>query len=141
MMGIGLIINSFFFLMKNHWKKYRIGILVFAFGFMMAVLLPRQLTIWIALGPQESEFTALDVDNSSDVSIQLELFENKKFLSTSTNFHRTEENIGTYTKRDALLHLTFHNKKSKLIGTKFKVQNDTLYCIDCSSVTTLVKDD
>jgi hypothetical protein len=140
MTGIGLIVNSFFFIIKSHWKKYRVGVLAFVFGCILAIVVPRQFIFWIAFGKQESEFVTVDVDNSSDVMIQLKLFKNNKFVSTSTNFHLTKENIGTYIKSDTLLRLTFPNEKSQLIGTKFKIQNDTLYCEDCSSEITLIKD-
>lgn len=36
-MGIGLFLNSLIFIQKNHWSKYRIGVLVIIIGLSMLI--------------------------------------------------------------------------------------------------------
>jgi hypothetical protein len=62
--GIGLTLNSFLFILKNHWKKFRIGVMIFAIGFLIVVFVPRELVVWTLYGEQKSEFTSVNTNES-----------------------------------------------------------------------------
>ena len=147
--GIGLLINSLIFKQKNHWKKYRIGVLIFVVGFGLAVFLPREIIKWTYFGGKEMEFTS--IENPDFIWVQLELYKNNDFLcSTSHGGEMTEETIGEYKLKNNVLELHLkneiseHTKKGyqtlyKNIGTKYRVSNDTLVCLDCEKEIKLKK--
>ncbi len=147
--GIGLIINSLIFKQKKHWEKYRIGLLVFVIGFGFAVFLPRDIIKWTYFGKKEIEFTS--IENTDFIWVRLELYKNNDFLcSTSHGGEMTEETLGEYKlKNDVLeLHLkneiSEHTKKGyqtlyKNIGTKYRISNDSLLCLDCEKEIKLKK--
>ena len=147
--GIGLLINSLIFKQKNHWKKYGIGLLIFVVGFELAVFLPREIIKWTYFGGKEMEFTS--IENPDFIWVQLELYKNNDFLcSTSHGGEMTEETIGEYKLKNNVLELHLkneiseHTKKGyptlyKNIGTKYRLSNDTLVCLDCEKEIKLKK--
>lgn len=136
--GIGLVTNAFFFILKKHWKKFRISVMVFVIGCLIAVYIPREWIIWTLVGNETSEFTSVNTNEPYDIWVNLKLFENNKFLCSSSNIHLTVENIGTYELTNTSLNLKFENEKSKFMGTTFKIVNDTLHCLDCNTNVQLI---
>ncbi|WP_370173696.1 hypothetical protein [Leeuwenhoekiella palythoae] len=148
--GIGLLINSLILRQKNHWKKYRIGVLIFVVGFGLAVFLPRKIIKWTYLGGKEMEFTS--IENPDFIWVQLELYKNNYFLcSTSYGGEITIENLGEYEIKNNNLKLSFKNETSghvkkfyktlsENIGTNYRISNDTLICMDCEKEIKLKKD-
>lgn len=147
--GLGLLLNSIIFKIKNHWSKLRIGIMIFVIGFGLAVFLPREVIKWIFLGEKKMEFTSLE--NPKFIWVKLELYKNNQFLcSTSEGGEMTVENLGKYELENNSLNLIFENKISghvkkyyktlyKNIGTNYQLLNDTLICIDCENDIILKK--
>ena len=147
--GIGLLINSLVFKQKKHWEKYRIGVLIFIIGFGLAVFLPRDIIKWSYFGEKEMEFTS--IENSDFIWVKLELYKNNDFLcSTSHRGEMTEETLGKYELKQNVLELYLkngiseHTKKGyqtlyENIGTKYRILNDTLICIDCEKEIKLKK--
>lgn len=147
--GIGLLINSLIFKHKNHWKKYRTGIIVFVIGFGLLVFMPRDVIKWTFFGGKKMEFTS--VKNPDFIWVKLELYKNNDFLcSTSHGGEMTEETLGKYKLKDNVLELHLkngiseHTKKGyqtlyENIGTKYRILNDTLICIDCEKEVKLKK--
>ena len=147
--GIGLLLNSLIFRHKNHWKKYRTGIIVFVIGFGLLVFIPRDVIKWTFFGGKKMEFTS--VRNSDFIWVKLELYKNNDFLcSTSHGGEMTEETLGEYKLKNNVLELHLkngiseHTKKGyqtlyKNIGTKYQILNDTLICIDCEKEIKLKK--
>ena len=137
--GIGLTLYSFFQIIKAHQVKLRRGVMIFTIGFLIVVLLPREFIVWTFLGEKKIEYNALKTNDSNYISVTLQLHENNSFVSSSSNFNLTEEKIGNYKLTDKSLCLTFENEKSKLIGTRFEITNDTMYCLDCDFEIKLLK--
>ena len=137
--GLGLILNSFIFKLKNHWKKFRVGVLVFVLGFAITVFIPRDFIIWTFLGNKESEFISVNENEFDYVWVKLELFKNNKFLCSSSNIELTVENIGKYELTEKSINLIFENEKSDFIGTKFEIIKDTVYCVNCKNAIKLIK--
>jgi hypothetical protein len=147
--GIGLIINSLVFKLKNHWKKYRIGLLIFVIGFGLTIFLPRDIIKWAFLSKKEMEFTS--IENADFIWVRLELYKNNDFLSsTSHGGEMTEEILGEYKLKNNILELHLKNEISehtkkryqilyKNIGTRYRVSNDTLVCLDCEKEIKLKK--
>jgi hypothetical protein len=147
--GIGLIINSLVFNHKKHWKKYRIGLLIFVIGFGLTIFLPRDIIKWTFFGKKEMEFTS--IENADFIWVRLELYKNNDFLSsTSHGGEMTEEILGEYKLKNNILELHLkneiseHTKKGyktlyKNIGTRYRVSNDTLVCLDCEKEIRLKK--
>ena len=147
--GISLIINSSIFRVKNHWKKFRTGVIILVIGFGLAVFLPREIIKWTFFGEKKVEFTSLK--NPDFIWVNLELYKNNNFLcSTSHGGEMTVENLGKYELKNNNLKLSFENgisehaKKyyktlSKNIGTSYKILNDTLICLDCEKEIKLKK--
>jgi len=136
--GILLLFNSLIFMLKNHWKKFRIGVLIFVISFGLAVFLPREVIKWTFFGGEKMEFTSLK--NPDFIWVKLELYKNNGFLcSTSYAGEMTEETIGIYKLKNNLLELHLKNGISEHaknryqtlyenIGTKYRIKNDTLIC-------------
>jgi hypothetical protein len=128
-------------MLMNHWKKFRIGVLIFVICFGLAVFLPRDVIKWTFFGEKKMEFTS--IKNSDFIWVKLELYKNKDFLcSTSHAAEMTEETLGQYTLKNNILELHLKNEISKHtkngyqtlyenIGTKYQILNDTLICLDC----------
>ncbi|MDG5493221.1 hypothetical protein [Psychroserpens sp. SPM9] len=147
--GIGLLLNSLIFKQKNHWKKYRAGIIVFVIGFGLLVFMPRDVIKWTFFGGKKMEFTS--IKNPDFIWVKLELYKNNDFLcSTSHGGEMTEETLGKYKLKDNVLELHLkngiseHTKKGyqtlyENIGTKYRMLNDTLICIDCEKEIKLKK--
>ena len=147
--GIGLLINSLILKQKNHWKKYRIGVLVIVIGFGLVIFLPRDIMKWTYFGKKEMEFTS--IENADFIWVRLELYKNNDFLcSTSHGGEMTEETLGEYKLKNNVLELDLKNEISehtkngyqtlyKNIGTKYRVSNDTLVCLDCEKEIKLKK--
>jgi hypothetical protein len=146
--GIGLLFNSLIFLVDNHWKKYRIGVLVFIFGFALAVFLPRDVIKWTFLGEKKMQFTSME--NPELIWVKLELYKNNDFLCSTSDAEMTVENLGKYVLESNTLKLSFKNEITEKvkknyktltenIGTNYKIFNDTLICIDCESEIKLKK--
>lgn len=137
--GFGLLLNSLIF--KNHWSKFRIGVMIFVIGFGLAVFLPRNVIKWSFFGEKKMEFTS--IENPDFIWVKLELYKNNDFLcSTSDGGEMTIENLGRYELKNNNLKLSFKNEISKHvikhyktlsnnIGTEYKISNDTLFCVDC----------
>lgn len=68
----------------------------------------------------------------------MRLFKNNKFISETYDLSCNIENIGTYVLAENELVLTFKNKKSEYLGTKYSLKNDTLRCVDCSNERILI---
>ena len=147
--GIGLLINLLIFKQKNHWKKYRIGIMAFVIGFGLLVFIPRDVIKWTFFGGKKMEFTS--IKNPDFIWVKLELFKNNDFLcSTSHGGEMTEETLGEYKLKNNVLELHLkngiseHTKKRyqtlyENIGTKYRVIKDTLICLDCEKEIKLKK--
>ena len=147
--GIGLLLNSLIFKQKNHWKKYRIGVLIFVIGFGLLVFVPRDIIKWTFFGRKKMEFTS--IKNPDFIWVKLELYKNNDFLcSTSLGGEMTEETLGNYKLKDNVLELQLkkeiseHTKNGyqtlyKNIGTKYRLSNDTLVCLDCEKEIKLKK--
>ena len=147
--GIGLLLNSLIFKQKNHWKKYRTGVLVFVIGFGVLVFIPRNVIKWTFFGEKKMEFTS--IKNPEFIWVKLELYKNNDFLcSTSHGGEMTVENIGKYELKNDNLNLFFKNETSEHIkkyyktltnniGTNYRILNDTLICIDCEKEIKLEK--
>ncbi|WP_299684116.1 hypothetical protein [uncultured Dokdonia sp.] len=137
------------FKQKKHWEKYRIGLLVFVIGFGLAVFLPRDIIKWTYFGKKEMEFTS--IENADFIWVRLELYKNNDFLcSTSHGGEMTEETLGEYNLKNNVLELHLKNEISehtkkrcqilyKNIGTKYRVSNDSLVCLDCEKEIKLKK--
>lgn len=139
LIGIGLVLNSYYFIIKNHLKKIRIGILVLVIGGIIMVLIPREFLIYTFLGNQKSELISVNTKETDYIWVDMKFYENDTFLCSSTNFNLTVENIGKYKLTNSSLHLTYENEQSKFLGTTFQIENDTLYCLDCNTALRLVK--
>jgi len=147
--GIGLLINSLIFKEKKHWRKYRIGVLIFVIGFGVLVFIPRNVIKWTFFGEKKMEFTS--IKNPDFIWVKLELYKNNDFLcSTSHAGEMTEETLGKYKLKNNLLELHLKNGISEHtkngyqtlyenIGTKYRILNDTLICIDCEKEIKLKK--
>jgi len=147
--GLGLLLNSGIFKLKDHWPKYRLGVMIFIIGFGLSVFLPRDVIKWTFFGEKKMEFTSLK--NPDSIWVRLELYKNNDFLcSTSHGGQMTVEYLGKYEIKNDYLNLSFKNeipehvKKyyktlSNNIGTNYKMSNDTLYCIDCEKEIKLKK--
>jgi hypothetical protein len=139
--GIGLFLNSIIFKQKKHWTNYRTGVLFLVIVFGLAIFLPRDVIKWTYFGKKESEFTSSQ--NSDLIWVRLELYKNNGFLcSTSHGGEMTEETLGEYKRKDDILELLLKNEVSEHtqtgyptlyenIGTKYRISNDTLICLDC----------
>ena len=147
--GLGLLLNSLIFKLKSHWSKFRIGVMIFVIGFGLAVFLPRDIIKWTYFGEKEMEFTS--IENDDFIWVRLQLYKNNDFLcSTSHGGEMTEETLGEYKLKNNVLELHLkneiseHTKKGyhtlyKNIGTKYRVSNDTLVCLDCEKEIKLKK--
>ena len=102
--GIGILLNSLIFKQKNHWRKYRTGIIVFVIGFGFLVFIPRDVIKWTFFGGKKTEF--ISIKNPDFIWVKLELYKNNDFLcSTSHGGEMTEETLGKYKLKDNLLEL------------------------------------
>ncbi|MFS4482269.1 hypothetical protein ACKGJY_04585 [Hyunsoonleella sp. 2307UL5-6] len=147
--GIGLLLNSLIFKQKNHWKKYRTGIIVLVIGFGLLVFIPRDVVKWTFFGGKKLEFTS--IKNPDFIWVKLELYKNNDFLcSTSHGGEMTEETFGEYKLKNNVLELHLKNGISEHtknryktlyenIGTKYRILNDTLICMDCEKEIKLKK--
>jgi hypothetical protein len=147
--GIGLLLNSLIFKKKNHWIKYRNGIIVFVIGFGVLVFIPRDVIKWTFFGGKKMEF--ISIKNPDFIWIKLELYKNNDFLcSTSHRGEMTEETLGEYKLNNNVLELHLKNEVSENtkknyqtlyenIGTKYQILNDTLICLDCEKEIKLKK--
>jgi hypothetical protein len=147
--GIGLLLNSLIFKQKNHWKKYRTGIIVLVIGFGLLVFIPRDVIKWTFFGGKKMEFTS--IKNSDFIWVKLELYKNNDFLcSTSHGGEMTEETLGEYKLKNNVLELYLKNGISEHtknrsqtlyenIGTKYRILNDTLICMNCEKEIKLKK--
>jgi hypothetical protein len=147
--GIGILLNSLIFKQKNHWKKYRTGIIVLVIGFGLLVFIPRDVIKWTFFGGKKMEFTS--IKNSDFIWVKLELYKNNDFLcSTSHGGEMTEETLGEYKLKNNVLELYLKNGISEHtknrsqtlyenIGTKYRILNDTLICMNCEKEIKLKK--
>lgn len=147
--GIGLILNSFVFKLKNHWGTFRIGVMIFVIGLSIAVFLPRDLIKWTYFGKKKMVFTS--IENPSYIWVKLELYKKNDFLcTTSLGGEMTVENLGKYELKNNYLKLSFKNEISEHdkkyyktlyhnIGTNYIIIKDTLICKDCDSDIKLIK--
>jgi energy-coupling factor transporter transmembrane protein EcfT len=133
------LINTIIFLYKKHWKVYRLLVLSLITGLIISIFTPRKYILRLFLGEMKVEYRSVNTKNLKYYWIQIELFDNNNFLSSSSNYNLTIENIGKYELSEELLILQFENKQSDFMGKEFKINQDTLYCKDCKSEIKLIR--
>lgn len=142
-LGIGLFINSIFYRRRNHWKYYRVLVMVYVLIVSATLLISREFVVRFYLGEKKVKYLSTGDYFPDMIRTKLVLYENNNFLCTSSyGGEITVETTGKYKKENDSLSLSFVNKEaahiekyyqtlSNNIGTRYGVQNDTLICLDC----------
>ncbi|WP_281765484.1 hypothetical protein [Neptunitalea lumnitzerae] len=148
-LGLGLLLNSYIFLLKGHWKKFRIAVMLIVFVLALVFGVPSKVVNSFYFGEQVSTYSS--IQNEDLIWTDIKLFENHKFLySSSLGGEIMVENIGTYEMKNNSLKLFFENKQFDYreeyykvlyenIGTEYTLDNDTLVCENCKSDIQLIK--
>ena len=130
MLFIGLsslvIINSWFFLKRNHWKRYRIVALLIAILLLTISFSIRPLVFAIVYG---KEIFVIENQEEGFELIKLRLYENNRFFSWTYDMSCQIENIGTYRLEKGKMVLSFENEKSDYLGTEYLFKDDSLICV------------
>jgi hypothetical protein len=121
-----LIINSWFFLKRNHWKQYRIAALTIVTLLLMIAFSIRPMVFSLTYG---NEKYVLENQEESFEQIKLKLYENEKFFSWTYDMGCQIENTGTYTFEKGRIVLSFDNKKSDYIGTEYLIADKRFVCV------------
>ncbi|SFQ19384.1 hypothetical protein SAMN05444277_106205 [Parafilimonas terrae] len=72
------------------------------------------------------------IEGSDPINVKITLFKNGKFIAYIYDISCKSENTGTYKQIDTLLTLEFEDQKSKYLGAKYKIENDSVKCLDCN---------
>jgi hypothetical protein len=135
-----LLINSILFFILKHWRIYRTIAVFISVIISTLIVLPKEYFIQFVLGEEIATYKMNgDILNGSDYYIDLRLFKGSDFLSESSDYQIVVENVGQYKYNDDTLMLNFQNEKSDLIGARFLKIEDSLKCLDCSSLVKLHK--
>lgn len=122
------MLNSIIFYFKGHWIKYRLLSIIFISIMILSSVFLRKIILTIAYGKEKISLTS---NPNSGVHIKLKLYKNGKFYSYTYDISCEEENIGTYTILDYELKLEFKDEKSEFLGTRYKIVDKEVECIDC----------
>lgn len=123
MVFIGFLINAILFLWKKHWVVYRKLSIAGTILIVLAMISTRSLITHFQYGEEVHH-----ISNLSDayVLIDVRLFENGTFISSTYDASCNRENTGTYDLNANQLNLKFDNVKSEYLETRYAIHHDTL---------------
>ncbi|WP_430413183.1 hypothetical protein [Kordia sp.] len=123
--SIALFINSWIFLNKNNWKKYRITVMIICVLIVLISLTLRSVIFQVSYGKEKHK-----IENTENYNqlIEVKLYENGKFYSWTYDMGCQLENIGTYKLNGNKITLEFGNEKSEYLGTEYLIENDKVVC-------------
>ncbi len=124
--SVGMIINSSLYYMKSKWKRYRVIVILFISSLLFCSIFLRAIIMTVYYGTEKYVIEAEEL-----VFIKIQLFENKKFFAYTYNAACELENIGTYNIIEGVLTLNYKNEKSEYLGTKYRIENDKIDCLNC----------
>lgn len=149
--GIGLLINSMFYMRRNHWRLYRVVVLFYVMIISSTLLISRDFVVRSYLGKKKSEYMRAGGYFPDMIWTKLVLYENNNFLNTSSyGGEVTVETTGKYKLENNSLSLSHMNKEelyiekhyetlAKNIGAIYGIRNDTLICVDCGNKMKLIE--
>lgn len=126
-LGIGLLVNSWFFYLKGKWKKYRVGLIFIISIFLFLSIFLRQI---IMIGYGEGKFL---IERDDRIYVKIKLYNNGDFFAYTYDLSCESENIGIYKLKGNILTLEFKNEKSEYLGTKYQIENNLVNCLDCKN--------
>jgi glucan phosphoethanolaminetransferase (alkaline phosphatase superfamily) len=125
--SIALFINSWIFLKKRSWKKYRITVMIICILIVLISLSIRSVIFQVSYGKEKHK-----IENTENYNqlIEIKLYENGKFYSWTYDMSCQIENIGTYKLNENKITLEFENEnaKSEYLGTEYLIENDKVIC-------------
>ncbi len=124
--SVGMIINSRSYYIRGKWKKYRIIVMLFISILLFCSIFLRQIILTVYYGREKYVIEAEEL-----VFIKIQLFENKRFFAYTFNNACEVENIGNYKLIEGVLTLNYKNEKSEYLGTKYRIENDKIDCLNC----------
>ncbi len=123
---LGIIMNSWNNYKKGKWKKYRIVIISIITAILFLSFFLRPIIMTIYYGKEENV-----IEGENPIYIKIQLFENGNFFAYTYDISCETENTGTYNLIKNKLNLNYKNEKSKHLGTKYKIENSNVKCLDC----------
>ncbi|PQJ65918.1 hypothetical protein [Polaribacter butkevichii] len=129
---IGFIINTINFHNQGKWKKYRIISIIYVCTLVILSISFRGILFSTTYGKQK-----IVIESNSFPLIKLELYESGRFFSNTLGIGCETENIGTFSLNNNVLKLNYNNEKSEYLGTKYKIENKNVICLDCKNKSEL----
>lgn len=127
LIGIGLFINSWYHLANNKWKTYRILLITIIPIIFCLSLFLRQMIVPIFFGKEITR-----IEGINPINVKIALFKNGKFIAYTYDISCERENTGTYKRIGNVLTLKFEDQILKYLGVTYKIESDSVKCLDCS---------
>lgn len=71
------------------------------------------------------------IEGENLVFIKIQLFENGRFFANTFDVSCDRESVGTYELSKNTLQLHFENENPDYLGTKYRIENSVVNCLNC----------
>lgn len=125
------IINSWIFYEKNSWKKFRLNAIRITFLIILLSFSLKGILLTTLYGIKKQTIIEKP-GNGFFTCLKLKLYNSGKFFCYTYDASCEQETFGTYSIKNDIVTLQFKSETSDYLGTKLKIDNENIICINCS---------
>ena len=120
---LGFVVNNAFFLFRGHWSRFRRYALIASVVLPLGSYIIRPIVVQLSYGTKVAEYIELQ---DSFPHLNLTLYSNGKFISTTYDAAYHVENIGSAEWDGDVLRLEFFDEPSQYLDHKYKLVDELL---------------